>query len=59
MQFCADRLKTPLMASFQKQPYQDGWQFGRQQEQQEEVASLDRLILVAFHDASAAHRPSN
>jgi hypothetical protein len=47
-------------ASDQKQPYQGGWQFGRQQEQQEEVAILGRLILAAFHGASAAlHRPSN
>jgi hypothetical protein len=54
------RFKT--LASFQKQPkHQDGWQSGRQQGQQVEVVSLDRLILAAFRGASATVRlrPSN
>jgi hypothetical protein len=41
-------------ASDPKYLYQGGWQFGRQQERQEEVVSLGRLILVAFHGASGA-----
>ena len=59
IQFRVDRLKKPLVASSQKHPYQDGLQSGRQQGQQEEVVSLDRLIPVAFPGASVLHRPSN
>jgi hypothetical protein len=44
------------LASCQKQPYQDGQQSGRQQEQQGEVVSLDRLtpmaLILSFHGAA-------
>jgi hypothetical protein len=41
------------LSPFPKQLYQGDWQSGRQQGQQQEVGSLDRLIPVSFRPASA------